>query len=52
MSAIAGALDVRLEKLGHYRLNEAARPPAAVDIRRAERIVALALGLAAVLEAT
>jgi adenosylcobinamide-phosphate synthase len=51
MSAIAGALGVRLEKLGHYRLNESARPPDAADIRRAERIVALALGLAAVLDA-
>ncbi|MCL5998085.1 MAG: cobalamin biosynthesis protein, partial [Chloroflexi bacterium] len=46
MSAMAGALGVRLEKVGHYRLNENGRPPQPVDIHRAARIVSLALGLA------
>jgi adenosylcobinamide-phosphate synthase len=43
MSAMAGALDVRLEKVGHYRLNDAGRAPRPGDIRRAARIVSLAL---------
>jgi adenosylcobinamide-phosphate synthase len=34
MAAMAGALGVRLEKLGHYRLNGAAREPRAEDILR------------------
>ena len=44
MSAMAGALDVRLEKVGHYRLNESGRAPRPDDIRRAARIISLALG--------
>lgn len=48
MSAIAGALDVRLEKVGHYRLNEDGRNPQPRDIRRAARIVSLALMFGAV----
>jgi adenosylcobinamide-phosphate synthase len=47
MSAIAGALGVRLEKVGHYCLNPSGRPPNAADIRAAEWIVSLALGIAA-----
>ncbi len=46
MSAMAGALGVRLEKVGHYCLNETGRAPCPDDIRRAARIVSLALGLA------
>lgn len=46
MSAMAGALDVRLEKNGHYRLNESGRAPGPKDIRRAAWIVTVALGLA------
>ena len=49
MSAMAGALDVRLEKLGHYRLNESGRAPRPADIYRAAKIVSVALALAAVL---
>ena len=45
MSAMAGALDVRLEKVGHYCLNDAGRAPRPSDIRRAARMVSLALGL-------
>jgi adenosylcobinamide-phosphate synthase len=45
MSAAAGALEVRLEKVGHYRLNEAGRAPAPGDIRRAARLVCCAMGL-------
>lgn len=47
MAAIAGALGVELEKTDHYRLNSGARPPLPGDIARAERVVALALALAA-----
>jgi adenosylcobinamide-phosphate synthase len=43
MSAMAGALDVRLEKVGHYVLNEHGRAPQPRDIARAARIVSLAL---------
>ncbi len=49
MSAMAGALNVCLEKVGHYRLNRIGRAPRADDIRRAARIVTLALGLATAL---
>jgi adenosylcobinamide-phosphate synthase len=45
MSAMAGALDVRLEKVGHYRLNENGRAPQPRDIQRAARIVSVALGV-------
>jgi adenosylcobinamide-phosphate synthase len=46
MSAMAGALDVRLEKVGHYRLNENGRAPQPRDIRRAARLVSVALVMA------
>jgi adenosylcobinamide-phosphate synthase len=46
MAAIAGALDVRLEKAGHYCLHAAGRPPTAADLRRAGQLVGVALGLA------
>jgi adenosylcobinamide-phosphate synthase len=46
-AAIAGALGVRLEKVGHYCLNPAGRPPGAADIRDAEQIVSLALAIVA-----
>ena len=49
MSAMAGALDVRLEKVGHYRLNERGRAPQPRDIQRAARIVSIALGIAVVI---
>ena len=45
MSAIAGALGVELEKEGHYRLGQGGRPPCPEDIRRAARVVSLALTL-------
>ncbi len=45
MSAMAGALDVRLEKVGHYCLNENGRAAGPADIRRAAKIVSVALGL-------
>jgi len=47
MAAMAGALGVRLEKHGHYRLNAPARSPRARDIRRARRIVLVGSVLAA-----
>ncbi|MCL4394771.1 MAG: cobalamin biosynthesis protein [Chloroflexi bacterium] len=45
MSAMAGALGVRLEKIGHYRLNPGGRAPVACDVERAARIASIALGL-------
>ncbi len=48
MSAMAGALDVRLEKVDHYVLNEKGRAPSPTDIRRATKMVSVALGLAVV----
>ncbi|NJN68054.1 MAG: cobalamin biosynthesis protein, partial [Chloroflexaceae bacterium] len=42
MAAVAGALGVRLEKMGHYCLNERGRAPTAADIRRAGRVVGVA----------
>ena len=49
MSAMAGALGVRLEKVDHYVLNRDARAPEPSDIRRARRIVFAASGLATLL---
>ncbi len=45
MSAMAGALGVRLEKVDHYALNAQGRAPCASDIVRASRVVDTALGL-------
>lgn len=45
MSAMAGALGVPLEKVGHYRLGDARRAVVAGDIAAAGRIVARALGM-------
>jgi len=42
MAAAAGALNVRLEKRGHYVLNGAAPEPTPADIARARRLVAVA----------
>ncbi|MCX8062493.1 MAG: adenosylcobinamide-phosphate synthase CbiB [Anaerolineales bacterium] len=39
MSAMAGALGVELEKVGHYRLGHGLPPPKAEDIRRAVRLM-------------
>ncbi|MBI4308472.1 MAG: cobalamin biosynthesis protein [Chloroflexi bacterium] len=50
MSAMAGALGVQLEKVGHYRLGDPARPLRPDDVRAATRtmyvVAALGLGLA------
>jgi cobalamin biosynthesis protein CobD/CbiB len=35
MSAMAGSLGVRLEKVGHYKLGDGLRPLAPQDIKRA-----------------
>lgn len=45
MSATAGALDIELEKVGHYRLNAGARSPETDDIRRARCLMFGAVGL-------
>lgn len=49
MSAVAGALGVRLEKREHYLLNAAGRPPHAADIMRASQLLNAALVVAAAL---
>ncbi|MBI2886329.1 MAG: cobalamin biosynthesis protein CobD [Chloroflexi bacterium] len=46
MSAMAGALGVRLEKLGAYRLGAEAREPVASDLRRALRVLGGGVALA------
>ena len=43
MSAAAGALEVELEKVGHYRLGEGLRKPEAGDIRRARKILSVSV---------
>jgi adenosylcobinamide-phosphate synthase len=47
MSAMAGALGVELEKVGHYRLGTRQRPPAVEDIGRAVRVMHVATALTA-----
>jgi adenosylcobinamide-phosphate synthase len=47
MAAVAGALGRRLEKVGHYALGGGFPAPAAVDIRRAARLVEAASALTA-----
>ena len=47
MSAMAGALSIELEKVGHYRLGAGQRPPQAADIGRSVRLMRLAAVLGA-----
>jgi adenosylcobinamide-phosphate synthase len=47
MAAMAGALDRRLEKRGHYVLGAGRPAPSAADVRRAVRLTALAAALLA-----
>jgi len=47
MSAMAGALDVRLAKRDHYVLNDGARDPEARDIGRARELVVVASAIVA-----
>jgi adenosylcobinamide-phosphate synthase len=51
MAVMAGALDVRLEKPGHYVLNRTGRIPAAGDIARARTMVTTSAGIAVALAA-
>lgn len=51
MSAMAGALGVELEKIGHYRLGHGLRQAQAQDIRRAMRLTVVCCGLATLLVA-
>lgn len=46
MSAMAGALGVELEKVGHYQLGAGGYPPAPGDIRRAVHLSRMAIVLA------
>ncbi len=45
MSAMAGALNVELEKVGHYKLGEGLRPAMAEDVGRSVRLAGMATGL-------
>jgi adenosylcobinamide-phosphate synthase len=45
MSAMAGALSVRLEKVGHYDLGAGLRAPVAADVGRARRVLAATAAL-------
>ncbi|WP_123619857.1 CobD/CbiB family cobalamin biosynthesis protein [Halorubrum sp. CSM-61] len=51
MATGAAALDVRLEKPGHYVLNPGASPPSVTDAERAVRLVGVAGGVAVALAA-
>jgi len=46
MAAAAGALGLRLEKVGHYVLNPEGRSPTAGDLGRAQRLVGASLAVA------
>lgn len=46
MAAVAGALDLRLEKIDHYILNAGGRLPAASDLSTARRVVGASLAAA------
>jgi adenosylcobinamide-phosphate synthase len=48
MSAMAGALSVELEKIGHYRLGAGLNSPQVSDLRRARRVYAVTAALAAI----
>jgi adenosylcobinamide-phosphate synthase len=45
MSAMAGALEIELEKVDHYILGQGHRPPRTGDIGRAVRVMQAAVGL-------
>lgn len=45
MSAMAGALNIELEKIGHYRLGAGQSDPAPKDIGRAVRVMKAAVGI-------
>jgi len=45
MSAMAGALDIELEKIDHYQLNEGASQPQVADIKRARYLMFGIVGL-------
>jgi len=45
MSAMAGALSVRLEKVGHYDLGAGLRAPGVTDLERARRLLAVTAAL-------
>ncbi|MCA2001191.1 MAG: cobalamin biosynthesis protein [Chloroflexi bacterium] len=47
MSAMAGALGVELEKVGHYALGKGLRLPVPADLARARRVLFVAVGFAA-----
>jgi adenosylcobinamide-phosphate synthase len=49
MSAMAGALGIVLEKIGHYRLGAGGRKPVSADIRRARGVLLVVAGIGTVL---
>jgi adenosylcobinamide-phosphate synthase len=46
MSAMAGALGVELEKIGHYALGKGLRLPVPTDLARARRLLYFSVGIA------
>lgn len=48
MSAMAGALNVELEKIGHYTLGKGLKAPSIADLIRARRMLFVSVGLLAV----
>jgi adenosylcobinamide-phosphate synthase len=49
MSAMAGALSIELEKIGHYQLGAGLNTPQVADLRRARKVYAFTAGLTALL---
>jgi adenosylcobinamide-phosphate synthase len=49
MSAMAGALGVELEKIGHYALGKGLRLPVPADLARARRMLFVAVWATAAL---
>jgi adenosylcobinamide-phosphate synthase len=49
MSAMAGAISIELEKVGHYRLGVGLNVPQTSDLRRARRVYSFTAALAAIL---
>jgi len=47
MSAMAGALNVEMEKIGHYNLGKGLLSPSVTDLLRARRLLSISIGAAA-----
>jgi adenosylcobinamide-phosphate synthase len=49
MAAAAGALGIKLEKVGYYSLNDEGRSPETSDIRRALVLIGSAMGVSVIM---